>query len=126
MHFSLLARNTLDLRSRIRSAPLATLLHSLAKARSSHWSVACLRNPQQQRLHSTLPSAAMEPGVIAVIGTTGVGKSNLSIQLAKELDGEVINADALQVPCVLSSQNTRRSESQCSFLSPQSVIDNKP
>ncbi|KAI1317324.1 hypothetical protein EDD11_008693 [Mortierella claussenii] len=39
----------------------------------------------------------MEPGVIAVIGTTGVGKSNLSIQLAKELDGEVINADALQV-----------------------------
>ncbi|KAG0048136.1 hypothetical protein BGZ83_006852 [Gryganskiella cystojenkinii] len=39
----------------------------------------------------------MDPGVIAVIGTTGVGKSNLSIQLAKELKGEVINADALQV-----------------------------
>ncbi|KAF9904953.1 hypothetical protein EC991_002193 [Linnemannia zychae] len=39
----------------------------------------------------------MDPGVIAVIGTTGVGKSNLSIQLAKELDGEVINGDALQV-----------------------------
>ncbi|KAF9278558.1 hypothetical protein BGZ74_003047 [Mortierella antarctica] len=39
----------------------------------------------------------MESGVIAVIGTTGVGKSNLSIQLAKELDGEVINGDALQV-----------------------------
>ncbi|KAF9999668.1 hypothetical protein BGZ80_011091 [Entomortierella chlamydospora] len=39
----------------------------------------------------------MDPGVIAVIGTTGVGKSNLSIQLAKELNGEVINADALQV-----------------------------
>ncbi len=39
----------------------------------------------------------MHPGVIAVIGTTGVGKSDLSIQLAKELDGEVINGDALQV-----------------------------
>ncbi|KAG0030514.1 hypothetical protein BGZ81_002576 [Podila clonocystis] len=39
----------------------------------------------------------MDSGVIAVIGTTGVGKSNLSIQLAKELDGEVINGDALQV-----------------------------
>lgn len=39
----------------------------------------------------------MESGVIAVIGTTGVGKSNLSIQLAKELNGEVINGDALQV-----------------------------
>ncbi|KAF9931783.1 hypothetical protein FBU30_009587 [Linnemannia zychae] len=39
----------------------------------------------------------MNPGVVAVIGTTGVGKSDLSIRLAKELDGEVINADALQV-----------------------------
>ncbi|KAF9934753.1 hypothetical protein BGZ75_005995 [Mortierella antarctica] len=39
----------------------------------------------------------MHPGVIAVIGTTGVGKSDLSIQLAKELDGEIINGDALQV-----------------------------
>ncbi|KAF9187156.1 hypothetical protein BGZ51_004285 [Haplosporangium sp. Z 767] len=39
----------------------------------------------------------MDPGVIAVIGTTGVGKSDLSIRLAKELDGEVINGDALQV-----------------------------
>ncbi|KAF9216093.1 hypothetical protein BGZ59_011019 [Podila verticillata] len=39
----------------------------------------------------------MDSGVIAVIGTTGVGKSNLSIQLAKELNGEVINGDALQV-----------------------------
>ncbi|KAF9955589.1 hypothetical protein BGZ70_010180 [Mortierella alpina] len=39
----------------------------------------------------------MQPGVIAVIGTTGVGKSDLSIRLAKELDGEVINGDALQV-----------------------------
>ncbi|KAF9425143.1 hypothetical protein BGZ94_007799 [Podila epigama] len=40
---------------------------------------------------------SVKPGVIAVIGTTGVGKSDLSIQLAKELNGEVINADALQV-----------------------------
>ena len=50
---------------------------------------------------STLPqrtlNRAMDPGVIAVIGTTGVGKSNLSIQLAKELSGEVVNADTLQV-----------------------------
>ncbi|KAK3833726.1 MAG: IPP transferase-domain-containing protein [Linnemannia elongata] len=42
-------------------------------------------------------SRTMDPGVIAVIGTTGVGKSNLSIQLSKELNGEVINGDALQV-----------------------------
>ncbi|KAJ3013286.1 UNVERIFIED_CONTAM: hypothetical protein HDU68_000779 [Siphonaria sp. JEL0065] len=39
---------------------------------------------------STLP-------VIAVVGTTGVGKSNLAIDIALALNGEVINADSMQV-----------------------------
>ena len=34
--------------------------------------------------------------VIAVIGPTGTGKSDLSIALARELGGEIVNADALQ------------------------------
>ncbi|PQZ92836.1 tRNA (adenosine(37)-N6)-dimethylallyltransferase MiaA [Arthrobacter sp. MYb227] len=34
--------------------------------------------------------------VIAVIGPTGTGKSDLSIALAQELGGEIVNADALQ------------------------------
>lgn len=34
---------------------------------------------------------------IAVIGTTGVGKSQLGIELSKALHGEVINADSMQV-----------------------------
>lgn len=34
--------------------------------------------------------------VIAVIGPTGTGKSDLSIGLAQELGGEIVNADALQ------------------------------
>ncbi|KAK9471305.1 IPP transferase-domain-containing protein [Dipodascopsis tothii] len=34
--------------------------------------------------------------LVAVIGTTGVGKSKLSVALAKALDGEIINADAMQ------------------------------
>lgn len=34
--------------------------------------------------------------VIAVLGPTGTGKSNLSISLAQELGGEIVNADALQ------------------------------
>ncbi|GAB5588163.1 tRNA dimethylallyltransferase [Umbelopsis nana] len=34
---------------------------------------------------------------IAVIGTTGVGKSQLGIELSKALCGEVINADSMQV-----------------------------
>lgn len=37
-----------------------------------------------------------EPPVIAVVGPTGSGKSDLAVDLALELDGEVINADAMQ------------------------------
>ena len=36
------------------------------------------------------------PPVIAVVGPTGSGKSDLAVNLALQLDGEVINADAMQ------------------------------
>jgi gluconate kinase len=35
--------------------------------------------------------------VVVVLGSTGVGKSKLAVELAKEFDGEVINADSMQV-----------------------------
>ncbi len=35
--------------------------------------------------------------VIVIVGPTAVGKTKLSIELAKKLDGEVINADSTQV-----------------------------
>ena len=35
--------------------------------------------------------------VIVIVGPTGVGKTKLSIALAKRYDGEIINADAMQV-----------------------------
>ena len=35
--------------------------------------------------------------LIAVIGPTGVGKSNLAVQIALALNGEIINADSMQV-----------------------------
>jgi tRNA dimethylallyltransferase len=35
--------------------------------------------------------------VIAVVGPTAAGKSDLSLRLAHELDGEVINADSMQL-----------------------------
>jgi tRNA dimethylallyltransferase len=43
--------------------------------------------------------AMLQPtrSTIAVIGTTGVGKSQLGIELSKALHGEVINADSMQV-----------------------------
>jgi tRNA dimethylallyltransferase len=44
---------------------------------------------------SNLPLETPRP-VIAVIGPTGSGKSDLGVNLALALDGEVINADALQ------------------------------
>jgi tRNA dimethylallyltransferase len=37
------------------------------------------------------------PGVIAVVGPTAAGKSALSIALAHELGGEVVNADSMQL-----------------------------
>jgi tRNA dimethylallyltransferase len=35
--------------------------------------------------------------VIAVVGPTGVGKSDLAVDLALALDGEIVNADAMQL-----------------------------
>lgn len=35
--------------------------------------------------------------VVAIVGTTGVGKSQYSIELAKAINGEIINADSMQV-----------------------------
>lgn len=39
----------------------------------------------------------MEPPVLAIVGATATGKSALGLALAESLDGEIINADALQV-----------------------------
>lgn len=35
--------------------------------------------------------------VLVVVGTTGAGKTKLSIDLAKAVGGEIINSDAMQV-----------------------------
>lgn len=82
---SCLTENSL---STIRHYPVRTTLLAPFSPESFSWT--------NRHFFSSL-SRTMDPGVIAVIGTTGVGKSNLSIQLSKELDGEVINGDALQV-----------------------------
>jgi tRNA dimethylallyltransferase len=38
----------------------------------------------------------VRPRVVAVVGPTATGKSGLAVELARTLDGEVINADAMQ------------------------------
>ena len=35
--------------------------------------------------------------VIVIVGPTGVGKTKLSIELAKRFNGEIINADSTQI-----------------------------
>ena len=35
--------------------------------------------------------------IIVIVGPTGVGKTKLSIELAKKYDGEIINGDAIQI-----------------------------
>ena len=42
-------------------------------------------------------AAAAHPPLIAVVGATATGKSDLAISLAEQLGGEIINADALQL-----------------------------
>lgn len=42
-------------------------------------------------------AAASRAPLIAVVGATATGKSDLAIALAERLDGEVVNADALQL-----------------------------
>ncbi|MEW2555306.1 tRNA (adenosine(37)-N6)-dimethylallyltransferase MiaA [Streptomyces zhihengii] len=42
-------------------------------------------------------SAAPAPRVIAVVGPTAAGKSDLGVFLAQQLDGEVVNADSMQL-----------------------------
>lgn len=39
----------------------------------------------------------MKKKVIVIVGPTGVGKTKLSVKLAKKLKGEVVNADSMQV-----------------------------
>ena len=43
------------------------------------------------------PASPGAPPVVVVVGPTAVGKSDLALRLARAVDGEIVNADALQV-----------------------------
>lgn len=50
--------------------------------------------------------------IIVIIGPTGVGKTKLSIELAKKLNGEIINGDAIQVYKHLDIGSAKVTESE--------------
>lgn len=49
-----------------------------------------------QVLRYRMSAAPVKP-VVFILGSTGTGKSDLAIALAKRFSGEVINADAMQL-----------------------------
>ncbi|KAL1581125.1 tRNA delta 2 -isopentenylpyrophosphate transferase [Candida albicans] len=46
---------------------------------------------------SIIPNMSTKKPIISIVGTTGVGKSQFSIDLARAIGGEIINADSMQV-----------------------------
>eukprot|EP00033_Pygsuia_biforma_P001044 GCRY01001190.1.p1 GENE.GCRY01001190.1~~GCRY01001190.1.p1 ORF type:complete len:264 (-),score=23.73 GCRY01001190.1:1496-2287(-) len=39
----------------------------------------------------------MKPKIVLILGTTGVGKTKLSVGIAQQCNGEIVNADSMQV-----------------------------
>jgi tRNA dimethylallyltransferase len=46
---------------------------------------------------SVTPAARTDPPVVAVVGPTAAGKSELAVELALHLGGEVVNGDSMQI-----------------------------
>jgi DNA polymerase III delta prime subunit len=60
--------------------------------------------------------------VVVLSGGTGVGKTALSLQLAKELDGEIVSADSMQVYQGLNIGTAKASREEMSSV-PHHLID---
>jgi tRNA dimethylallyltransferase len=69
------------------------------------------------------PSVAARPGpVVAVVGPTAAGKSALSLALAAELNGEVVNADSMQLYRGMDIGTAKLAESERAGV-PHHVLD---
>lgn len=56
-----------------------------------------LQSPVASSGSGKLSSSAKKPRVIVLAGPTGVGKTSLSLSLARELGGEIVSADSVQI-----------------------------
>ena len=64
----------------------------------------------------TLVKSCYKFPIIIILGSTGVGKTKLSIELAKHLDGEIVGADSMQVYKgldVITAKATLEERSEC-------------
>ncbi|WP_424310732.1 tRNA (adenosine(37)-N6)-dimethylallyltransferase MiaA [Carnobacterium sp.] len=64
----------------------------------------------------------MSPKVIVIVGPTAVGKTSLSISLAKEYDGEIISGDSMQIYKKLDIGTAKVSRAEQSGI-PHYLID---
>ena len=48
-------------------------------------------------MNAVLPNTHSQIPVVCVVGPTGSGKSHLALRIARELNGEIVNCDSLQV-----------------------------
>jgi flagellar biosynthesis GTPase FlhF len=53
-------------------------------------------SPTSTSSSSSMCSSSL-PRVLVILGTTGAGKTQLSVELARRFDGEIINCDAMQM-----------------------------
>jgi tRNA dimethylallyltransferase len=49
------------------------------------------------RIFATFTHNTISKPLIVISGCTGTGKSNLAVSIAKKFDGEIINADSMQI-----------------------------
>jgi len=65
------------------------------------------------RAHASLQAQLLnDKRVVVIVGPTGIGKSQLAIELAEQLDGEVVVADSRQVYRVLDIATNKPSPEQ--------------
>ena len=64
----------------------------------------------------------MKDKLIIIMGPTAVGKTNLSIELAKSINGEIISADSMQVYKYMNIGTAKIKESEMSGI-PHHLID---
>lgn len=60
--------------------------------------------------------------ILSIVGPTGIGKTELSLQLARELNGEIISGDSMQVYCDMNIGTAKIRKDQMGGI-PHHLVD---